>query len=147
LPTAVDASVEVVWAKDPSHANVTGVLLMPGTLQAVPCRWKPTVRLLSSVDGATSVVGVGDRRMVTADGRTYAVWDFNNVDISASLSGKAIDFWLDVNGVATHAMRWTYSLATPTPVPVATEDASDAVPTATPTPDPSWQHRPTVGCQ
>jgi hypothetical protein len=78
------------------------------------------------------------------------VWDINNVDISASLAGKSIDFWLDVNGVATHAVRWTYTLATPTPVPVAvpTDDAGDAtaVPTPTPTPDPSWQHRPTTGC-
>ena len=152
LPTAVDATIEVVWPKDPTHANITGVLNQPNTLQAVPCRWSPTVRLMASVDGGpTATIGNGARRMQTEDGLTYPVWDFNNVDIAASLQGKSIDFWLDVNGIATHATRWTYSTPPPPPPVVTPEPGDDAAPAATPvptpTPPPTWQHRPTASCQ
>ena len=51
LPAAVDAPIQVVWPRDAVSANVTGVLLSPGSSQAVPCRWNPTVRLFASVDG------------------------------------------------------------------------------------------------
>ena len=110
LPTAVDAPIQIVWPRDPRTANITALLLQPGTSDPVPCRWTPTVRLLSSIDGGPSArLMTGAKRMVTANGLTYAVWDFNGVDISAALQGKSIDFWLDVDGVATHATRVTYT--------------------------------------
>jgi hypothetical protein len=158
LPSTVDARVEVVFVKDASTANITSVLLQPNSLQPVPCRWNPNVRLMSSIDGGpTTVVGSGGRRLVNQDGLSYPVWDFNNVNIAAVTSGRSVDFWLDVAGVATHATRWTYSNtppATPTPVPAVTDAAPDAAPamgtpTATPTPtiDPTWRDRPTSSCQ
>jgi hypothetical protein len=154
IPASVDATVEVVWAKNALTANITGEVLQPNSLQAVPCRWEPNVRLFASVDGAPAVlVGSGDQRMVNQDGLRYPVWDFNNVDISASIQGKSIDFWLDVDGVATHATPWTYTTApavTPTPIPTAADSATDApdqTPEPTPTPIPAWQHRPTSSCQ
>jgi hypothetical protein len=108
LPTAIDAPIQIVWARDPRTANITALLLQPGTSTPVPCRWTPTVRLLSSIDGGPSTRLVnGAKRMVNANGLTYPVWDFNGVDISAALQGKSIDFWLDVDGVATHATRVT----------------------------------------
>jgi hypothetical protein len=64
--------------------------------------------------------------MVTQDGLTYPVWDFNNVDIGAANQGKTIEFWLDVAGVGTRAIRWVH--------------ASDG------TPPPEWQQKPTRGC-
>ena len=155
LPTAVDATVEVLWPKDAASANVTGELLQPNGRQAVPCRWTPNVRLFASVDGGPAIlVGSGAKRMVTQDGLQYALWDFNNVDISPASQGKSIDFWLDVSGVATHATRWTYAMAppvTPTPVPTPAASPSDAdnqtpEPTPTPTPLPTWQHLPTSSC-
>jgi hypothetical protein len=154
LPTAVDAPIQVVWPKDPRTANISAVLLLTGSLQAVPCRWNPTVRLLGAVDGGPSVdLGSGVRRIETQDGRTYPVWEFYNVDISATLQGKTIDFWLDVAGVTTRATRWTYRstpAATPVPVTVALDAASPTdqpMPSATPAPPPTWQQRPTTSCQ
>jgi hypothetical protein len=131
LPTAVDAPIQLVWPKDASatSANITGVLLGPGTTQPVPCRWNPTVRLYASIDGGPTLqVATGARRMVTDSGLTYPVWDFNGVDISAANQGKSIDFWIDVNGVTTNAARWTYY----------TSD-EDAWP-------PLWQQKPTASC-
>jgi hypothetical protein len=154
LPTSVDAPIQVVWARDPSVANISGVLLAPGTISPVPCRWNPTVRLYASVDGGPTVsLTTGAKRLVTENGITYPVWDFNGVDISAANAGKSIDFWMDVSGVSTHATRWTYSNAppptpTPTPTPVAT-DATDATePPATPPPplNLTWQQKPTSSC-
>jgi hypothetical protein len=155
LPTAVDAPIQVVWARDSSFANITGVLLAPNSTQPVPCRWDPTVRLYASVDGGpTLVAGTGAKRLVNDSGLTYPVWDFNSVDISAANAGKSIDFWMDVGGVTTRATRWTYSnqpvvVATPTPAAApAPGDATQGEPTATPTatPDPTWQQKPTSSC-
>jgi hypothetical protein len=154
LPSTVDARVEVVFVKDASTANITSVLLQPNSLQPVPCRWNPNVRLMSSVDGGpTTLVGSGARRLLNQDGLSYPVWDFNNVNISAVTLGKSVDFWLDVAGVVTHATRWTYANtppATATPVPVVTDaapDMSTPTPTPTPTVDPTWRDRPTSSCQ
>ena len=127
IPLSVDAPIQVVWPRDPRAANVSGVLLSPGTTLPVPCRWNPTVRLYASVDGGPTVLaGTAAKRLLTQDGLTYPVWDFNAVDISPAAQGKSIDFWLDVNGVATHATRWTYSMRQDWP--------------------PFWQQRPTVSC-
>jgi hypothetical protein len=139
LPTAVDALIQVVWPRDPRTANITAILLLPGTSQPVPCRWAPTVRLLSSVDGGPSVrLTSGAKRMVTRDGLNYSVWDFNGIDISPALQGRSIDFWLDVDGVVTHATRYTHTNPTPTPTPAPVLDTDGtAVLTDTPTPTPS----------
>jgi hypothetical protein len=103
----------------------------PPVMQAippVPCRFNPTVRLYASIDGGPTILaGTGTRRMLTQDGLTYPVWDFNNVDIGAANQGKTIEFWLDVAGVGTRAIRWVYA-------------RGDA------TPPPEWQQRPTRGC-
>jgi len=142
LPSAVDALIQVVWPRDARSANITALLLLPDTSQPVPCRWTPTVRLLSSIDGGpSSRLMNGAKRMVSAQGLTYPVWDFNNVDISAAVQLKSIDFWLDVDGVVTRAVPWTYTNPTPSPTPtpsVEDEDGSAAsgTPTATETPAP-----------
>jgi hypothetical protein len=128
LPTTVDAPIQVVWPRDAVSANVTGVLLASSTNQPVPCRWNPTVRLFASVDGGAAVnLGVGQKRLLSQDGLTYPVWDFNGVDISAAALGKSIDLWMDVNGVATNASRWLYSRSQDWP--------------------PFWQQRPTTSCR
>jgi hypothetical protein len=127
LPTAVDAPIQIVWPANPNQANISGVLLASGTTQPVPCRWNPTVRLYASIDGGpTQTVGTGAKRMVAQDGLTYPVWDFNSVDISAAAAGKSIDFWMDINGVSTHATRWTYAADQDWP--------------------PFWQQQPTMSC-
>jgi hypothetical protein len=128
LPDAVDAPIQVVWPRDPAIANITGALLTPNSTQPVPCRWAPVVRLFASIDGGPALsLGTGMRRMVNEAGLSYPVWDFNGVDISQAQAGKSIDFWLDVGGVTTHAVRWTYAQDTPWP--------------------PFWQQRPTASCR
>jgi len=157
LPQAVDAPIQIVWARDANTANITGVLLNPGTLQTPPCRWNPTVRLYASANGGpTYLATTGAKRMLTQDGLTYPVWDFNSVDISAASNGRSIEFWMDVNGVATHATRWVYTTAQPTPIPTPTPIATPTAgavdanatqePEATPTPIPFWQQQPTSSC-
>jgi hypothetical protein len=158
LPTAVDAPIQVVWPRDATGiaANVTGVLLAPGSTTPVPCRWDPTVHLFTSVDGGPTVpfASAGVKRMVTESGLTYPVWDFDVVDIGAALAGKSIDFWMDVNGVTTHATRYTYALIppapppTPTPTPEANAPTMENTPVPTPTPTPllTWQQKPTSSC-
>jgi hypothetical protein len=117
----------VLWPRDASTANITGVVLSPGTRQPAPCRWTPTVRLFASVDGGPAQsAATGIKRLLIQGGLTYPVWDFNGVDISQSASGKNIDFWMEVNGVPTHATRWTYSASQDWP--------------------PFWQQQPTVSC-
>jgi hypothetical protein len=159
LPTEVDAPVQVVWPRDASGiaANITGVLLAPGTTNPVPCRWDPTVRLYESAGGGpTTMVGTGTKRMMTDSGLTYPVWDWDTVDIGAALSGKSLAFWMDVSNVTTHATQYIYSLAPAMPEPTMTPAASatpgqGASPTATtpptPTPLPTWQQKPTSSCQ
>jgi hypothetical protein len=171
LPEAVEAPIQVLWRRDASglNANITGVLLQPGSVQAaqairaaqiaqaaqaaeaaraaeagepeppvppvqplqpvqpVPCRWSPTVRLYASVDGGPTILaGTGVKRMLTQEGLTYPIWDFNTVDIAAANQGKTIEFWLDVDGVGTRATRWVY--------------------TAEGEPPPEWQQTPTRSC-
>jgi hypothetical protein len=127
LPTSVDAPIQVLWPRDAVSANVTGVLSLAGTRQAVPCRWNPTVRLLAAVDGGqSSLLGTGTKRMLTQDGVTYPVWDFNGVSIAAAAQGRTMELWLEVDGVATQATRWVHANDQPWP--------------------PFWQQPPTVSC-
>ena len=87
------------------------------------------MRLLASVDGGpASVVASGARRLMTQDGITFPVWDFNAVDISAASQGHRIEFWMDVAqpGVTTRASHWTYAVDQPQPDP--------------------WQQLPPVSC-
>jgi hypothetical protein len=127
IPTVVNAPIQVVWPRDPLTANVTGVLTLPGALDAVPCRWSPTVRLLSSIPGGRSaVLGTGAKRMLTQDGVTYPVWDFNGVSIAQAAQGSTLELWLEVDGVTTQATRWVHDPDQPWP--------------------PFWQQRPTVSC-
>jgi hypothetical protein len=78
------------------------------------------VRLFASVDGGPpSVVANGARRLMSQDGVTFPVWDFNDVDISAAAQGHRIEFWMDVAqaGVTTRAGHWVYAADQPQPEP------------------------------
>jgi hypothetical protein len=64
--------------------------------------------------------------MLTQDGVTYPVWDFNGVSIAAAAQGRTMELWLEVDGVVTHATRWVH--------------ANDQ------TWPPFWQQQPTTSC-
>src|SRR5262249_10267943 len=94
LPDTVAAPLEVVWPHDgapitqASAAHLTALVLDARSDRPIPCRWSPTVRLMASVDGGTArEVATGTRRLVSENGVTYPVWDFNNVDVSAATRG------------------------------------------------------------
>jgi hypothetical protein len=134
LPDTVAAPLQVVWPHDgapitqATGANLTALVLDAKTNGPIPCRWNPTVRLMASVDGgAARAVAAGARRMVSENGVTYPVWDFNNVDVTAATRGAEIDFWIDVDGAADTGPRWRYAATVPQP--------------------PFWQQKPTTSCR
>jgi hypothetical protein len=123
LPDAIEAPVEVVWGTNGGSilgsptANVSAALLLPDSGQAVPCRWAPTVTLMASVAGQVPVgVATGTKRMVTENGVTYPVWDFNNVDVAAAKQGQWMEFWVAVDGVTrVKPGYWVYGQDFPQP--------------------------------
>jgi hypothetical protein len=135
LPTAVDAPVQVVWPSNGApiaaadKANVTATLLMPDSTQPVPCRWSPAVTLMASITGQIpTAVARGTKRLVTENGVTYPVWDFNGVDVSAAKqAGQYVELWVTVDGVQrSKPGYWVYGQAFPQP--------------------PSWPQKPTASC-
>ncbi len=133
LPTVVDAPIQVIWPHagapigEADRANVSASLLLPGTRQAPPCRWNPTVELMASVGGGEAQrVAIGARRMVSDGGLTYAIWYFDNVDVSAARQGATIDFWVEVDGIQTNAPHWSYGASVSQPL--------------------AWQQLPTASC-
>ncbi|MDP8922721.1 MAG: hypothetical protein M3O34_07575 [Chloroflexota bacterium] len=120
LPTdRVASRIEMVWphgsapVEEADRANVTAQLLMPGTLEAVPCRYSPEtpVQLFAWKDGGKEKIFLGDGvgRVATEGGLSYLVWDFNGVDVSyAKEEGKSLELFVVVEGVKTDPQPWIY---------------------------------------
>lgn len=98
-PITVRAKVEIVWphggvgVQDADRANVTAYLLAGAgvgsgarsLLDSVPCAWAPAVRLWGALNNDPArLLGLGEKRLFSAGGRTYPVWDFNDVDVQAA---------------------------------------------------------------
>ncbi len=116
LGSAVDAKIEIVWphgnapVREARLANITAALFQPATLYSVPQDTRLTVRLWKAVNnGVGQPVGVGERRVVTRNGVTFPLWDFNNVDVSAARDpARRIYFFLTVDGWETHTNVWVH---------------------------------------
>ncbi|HOG45150.1 MAG TPA: Ig-like domain repeat protein [Anaerolineae bacterium] len=114
----VDARIEILWphggaaVRRAERANLTAMLFRPGTLESAAPDWGPTPRLWCALDnGVAEEVGVGVRRLVTKNGLTYPVWDFNNVDISAARDpAHKLIFTLTVDGVEAHSNVWVHGV-------------------------------------
>jgi hypothetical protein len=123
---AVDARIEILWPHGNARvtaaeqANLTAMLFLPGTLTSVPAEWNPTVRLYRSLDnGVAEQVAIGVKRLVTQNGVTYPVWDFNNIDVSAAKDpAHKLFFSLAVDGVETHTSVWVHGVDGTTVFPV-----------------------------
>jgi hypothetical protein len=148
LPTRVLARIESVEAADgkPLHemnnANVTAVLSLPGTNDPPPCRWNPEVQLWGRTVARGSVLlGTAMRKFVTEQGRTYPIWEFRNVDVSANTDpeGKRlVAVQVRLNGVQTDGDAWVLPAPPPTPRPAAPGVAASPTPVPpTPTPTPA----------
>src|SRR5690606_23470364 len=96
--------------RDATLANITAMLFRPSTLISAPGDWNPTVRLYRSLDnGVAEEVAVGVKRLVTQNGLTYPVWDFNNVDVSPARDpAHKLMFTLAVDGVETRSNVWLH---------------------------------------
>jgi hypothetical protein len=98
-------------------ANITAYLIAEpsgsetGLPEPPPCDWNPTVRLWAALNADPARrVAVGQKRMVTADGRTFPVWDFNDVDVAAARDpANKLTFFATVDGVRTLHNIWTHA--------------------------------------
>ena len=85
------AKIEIVWphggapVSEANLANITAYLFEDANLNPVACNAAPTVRLwMAKNNDPASFIAIGEKRLTTVSGRTFPVWDFNDVDVSAA---------------------------------------------------------------
>lgn len=122
-PSVVRAKIEIVWPHDgvsPREAylaNITAYLLAgdgddsAAAMDPPPCQWSPTVRLWAAMNAQpASPVAVGQKRFVSQGGRTFPVWDFNDIDVSAARDPtNKLFFFVTVDGVRTLPNVWAHA--------------------------------------
>ncbi len=126
-PAAIQAKIEILWphggaeVRDAELANITAYLIMPGGNDAPPCDWSPTVRLWSARNAEPArVLAAGEKRMLTTNGRTFPVWDFNDVDVSAARDPMVkLAFFVTVDGVQSYPNIWIHAADARTVFPQA----------------------------
>ncbi len=114
----VIAKIEIVWphgnrpVEQANLANVTAYIFQDDALNPPPCDWDPTVRLwIASNNEPARLVGVGQRRLFTANERTFPVWDFNDVDVSSARQPQnKLYLFVTVDGVPTRHNIWTHAV-------------------------------------
>jgi hypothetical protein len=141
LPTRVLARIESVEAADGKplyemdNANVVAVLSLPGTDDPPPCRWNPEVQLWGRTQaGRSEKLGIATRKLVTEQGRTYPVWEFANVDVSANADPewkRLTAIQVRLADIQADGDAWVIPSPPPTPGP-----ATPGVAAATPMPEP-----------
>jgi len=118
LPPEVDAKIEIVWPHDnlpvskAAQANVGVFLFEHGTLRSVPASWNPTVRLWASLNNnPAQAIAVGRKEMKAIDGKTFPVWNFDNVDVSAATDpNNKLYFRVTVDGVSGRSNIWSHAV-------------------------------------
>jgi hypothetical protein len=113
--------------REANLANITAYLISEtnGTGSSLPeppaCDWDPTVKLWAALNTQPArLVAVGQKRMATVDGRTFPVWDFNDVDVSAARDpANKLTFFTTVDGVHTLHNVWTHAADARTVFPQA----------------------------
>jgi hypothetical protein len=117
-PTPIRAKIEIVWPHGgvpvqlANLANITAYLIAGAGNDAPACDWSPTVRLWGALNSEPArQVAIGQKRMFTTDGRTFPVWDFNDVDVSAARNTtNKLSFYVTVDGVETLPNIWTHAV-------------------------------------
>jgi hypothetical protein len=123
----IRAKIEIVWphgsapVQSADKANITVYLMSVTGNDSAPCDWTPTVRLWAALNAQPAKpVGVGQKRMFTTSGRTFPVWDFNDVDVSAARDpANKLSFFATVEGVDTRRNVWTHAVDARTIFPQA----------------------------
>ena len=116
-PATIRAKIEVVWphegapVKEANLANITAYLISETGNDPPACLWEPTVRLWAALNaGSAQPVAVGEKRILSAGGRTFPVWDFNNIDVSPARDpANKISFFVTVDGVNTRHNVWVHA--------------------------------------
>jgi hypothetical protein len=91
----LDPKIQIVWPHDQlgreasvtqgDLVNISVTIFHHGTLTSVPPEYDQTVQLHQALNQEVlRPVAVGQKRLVTVNGITYPVWDFNNIDVSAA---------------------------------------------------------------
>lgn len=122
-PRRVEARIGILWPhggiapEQASFANLTATLVREDGASPA-CGWEPEVTLWAAIGEAPAQpVTTGVRRMMTENGVTFPVYDFNDVDIRATRDEKLpIHFSVRVSGVEVAQNVWTHA-ATGTYVP------------------------------
>jgi hypothetical protein len=88
---AVDLRIEIVWphgnapVAQARQVNVTAMAFLHGTSLSVAPDYPQPLLLERALNSAPlQPVILGRKRLVTAHGLTYPVWDFNDIDVSAA---------------------------------------------------------------
>jgi len=136
----VIAKVEIVWphgglpAERAMLANITAYIFLDDALSPPPCDWDPTVRLWMAVnDLPARPVQVGKRRLLTERGRSFPVWDFNDVNVGAArIPRNRLHFFVTVDGAPTRRNIWVHAIdgRTVSPQPVRPQGVVSAPPAA-----------------
>lgn len=116
-PAVIRSQIEIVWphggaaVRDATLANITAYLMSPTGNNAPPCDWAPTVRLWEALNAETArPVVLGEKRMLSVSGRTFPVWDFNDVDVSQARDpANKLTFFVTVDGVSTFHNIWVHA--------------------------------------
>jgi hypothetical protein len=113
----VRAKIEIVWphnnasVQEADKANITAYLLSVTGNDSVPCAWEPIVRLWAAQNAEPAQFSaIGEKRMTTVSGRTFPVWDFNDVDVSLARNPtNKLSFFVTVDGVETRHNIWRHA--------------------------------------
>jgi YVTN family beta-propeller protein len=124
-PATIRSKIEIVWphggaaVQDAKLANITVYLISGAGVDSPPCDWEPTVRLWVARNAQPAhPVALGQKRVFTTGGRTFPVWDFNDVDVSAAQDpANKLTFFVTVDEVRTLHNVWTHAVNAQTVFP------------------------------
>lgn len=128
---AYDARIDILWphgsapVTEAQLANLSATLYRQGALQAVgpALQPRPTARLHWALNNGVNPppdrAPFGVPRQVSAGGLNWLVYDFNDIDISATTNpANRLYFWVEVAGVPTSPTIWTHGASGLTIAPV-----------------------------
>jgi DNA-binding beta-propeller fold protein YncE len=115
-PRQVEARIGILWPhggatpEQATFANLTATLIREDGASPA-CGWEPTVTLWAAIgDDPAQPVATGQRRLMTEDGVTFPVYDFNDVDVRVAHEAQLpIHFTVQVDGVETSQNVWTHA--------------------------------------
>ncbi len=124
-PSGPQAKIQIVWPHDGAPvsqadlANITAYLFEDSRLNPVACNAAPVVRLWAAENSEPAVfMGFGQKRLTTISGRTFPVWDFNDVEVSAAHNpNNALHFFVTLDGQNAAHNIWSHGVSAITKPP------------------------------